>query len=454
MSEPLKGSLRLRLAIRFGVASLVLLAACAIYLFFRLDVIFQRDADSELRRTLAVVVQRLDEEVEPPDRELLEVEDRVLVRVTNQAGQVLIQSDGMTQSVPQDMFPAGTHQGVLTDRRNPSGDPIRFVVNAYRHGNVLVARDLRHELRLLRQFRKALILTVLLGASVAFLLGLTLARRGLQPLNAFAERAGAIGPENLHLRVEPGLVPSELIGLAGALNRTLARLEKAFTRVSALNADLAHELRTPLQALRLEMESLASLAGDGHRLDLEDRLGDMTANLDQVLALSEQMLFLAKAEDPATRIERVSLDPVPFIEEALAPFEALAVERGVSIRTHVDPKDRLFAEPILATRAVRNIVSNALRHSPSGSTLFVGLEKEGDNLVLRVSDEGPGMSPDLLSRIGQRFIRPDQARVHDVGGSGLGLAIVKGIMALHGGKLSLQSTPGLGTQAQLRFPLT
>lgn len=451
MDEPLKGSLRLRLAIRFGAASLVLLTLCAIYLFFRLDVIFQRDADGELRRAMAVVTQRLDEETEPPDRELLEVEDRVLVRVTNPTGQVLIQSDGMALSVPQGLFPATAPQGVLTDRRNPSGDPIRFLVKAYRHGDVLVARDLRHEYRLLRQFRKALILTVLLGASVAFFLGLTLARRGLQPLNAFAERAGSIGPENLHLRLEPGVLPSELIGLAGALNRTLARLEGAFSRLSALNADLAHELRTPLQALRLDMESLA---GNPNRPDLEDRLGDMMGNLDQVLALSEQMLFLAKAEDPATRIDKVSLEAVPFLEAALAPFEAMAAESGVSLRTQVFPKDRLMAEPLLATRAVRNLVSNALRYAPTCSSIFISLEKEGEELVLRVSDEGPGMSPDLLSRIGQRFIRPDETRDREVGGNGLGLAIVQGIMALHGGQLSLQSTPGLGTQAQLRFPPT
>lgn len=453
MGEPLRGSLRLRLAIRFGLASFALLAGCAVYLFFRLDAIFQQDADSELRRTIAVVVQRLDEEAEPPDRELLEVEDRVLVRVTNQAGLVLIQSDGMAQSVPVAVFPTGTAHGVLTDRQNPSGDPIRFLVQAYRQGDVLVARDLRHELRLLRQFRKVLVLTVLLGASVAVLLGLTLARTGLRPLEAFAERAGAIGPENLHLRLglEPGAIPSELVGLAGALNQTFARLEKAFTRLSALNADLAHELRTPLQALRLEMESLA---GDARHSDLEDRLGDMAANLDQVLALSEQMLFLAKTEDPATRIEKVPLDPVPFIEDALAPFEALAAERGVAIRTHVDQAGRLNADPLLAVRATRNLVSNALRHSPAGSTIFVSLEKEGEEQVLRVSDEGSGMSPDLLSRIGQRFIRPDEARAKDHSGSGLGLAIAQGIMALHGGQLSLQSTPGLGTQAQLRFPAT
>ena len=451
MSEPLKGSLRLRLAVRFGLASFVLLTGCATYLFFRLDAIFHRDADSELRRTVGVVVQRLDVEDEPPDRELLEVEDRVLVRVTDQEGRILIQSDGMAQSVPVGVFPTGTPRGVLTDRRNPSGDPIRFLVQAYRRGDVLVARDLRHESRLLRQFRKALVLTVLLGASVAVLLGLSLARRGLQPLDAFALRAGAIGPENLHLRLEPGTIPSELVGLAAALNLTLARLEKAFTRVSALTADLAHELRTPLQALRLETESLAS---DPRRPDLEDRLADMAANLDQVLALSEQMLFLAKTEDPATRIVKVLLDPGPFIEGALAPFEALAAERGVAIRSQVDLADRLKAEPLLAVRAVRNLVSNALRHSPAGSTIFVSLEREGGEQVIRVSDEGSGMSPELLSRIGQRFIRPDEGRAKEQGGSGLGLAIVQGIMALHGGQLSLQSTPGLGTQAQLRFPAT
>lgn len=451
MNEPLRGSLRLRLALRFGVASFALLSACAIYLHLRLDGIFQGDVDSELRRAATVVAQRLDEETEPPDRELLEVEDRVLIRITDQDGRILIQSDGMAQTVPVGLFPSGKPFGVLTDRRNPSGDQIRFLVRPFGHGHVFAARDLRHEVRLLRQFIKTLALTVLLGTVAASLLGLSLARRGLRPLERFAAQAAAVGPENLHLRLESKAIPSELVALAEALNRTFARLEKAFGRLSGLNADLAHELRTPLQALRLETESLAQ---NPLRPDLGDRLGDMAAGLDQVLALSEQMLLLAKMEDPATQIQKVALDPVPFVAGALAPFEALAAEKDIILRTRVDSSSRLWAEPMLATRAIRNLVSNALRHAPEGSSIFISLDLEGAEQVLRVSDEGPGISSELLSRVGQRFIRPDGARAKEQGGSGLGLAIVQGIMALHGGQFSLQSSQGLGTQAVLRFPPT
>lgn len=451
MNEQLRGSLRLRLALRFGVAFLALLSACAFYLHLRLGGIFQKDVDSELRRAATVVAQRLDEETEPPDRELLEVEGRVLIRITDQDGRVLIQSDGMAQSVPMGLFPSGEPFGVITDRRNSSGDQIRFLVKRYGHGHVFAARDMRHEVRLLRQFMKALALTVLLGTFAASLLGLSLARRGLQPLERFAAQAAAIGPENLHLRLDSQAIPAELVALAESLNHAFARLEKAFSRLSGLNADLAHELRTPLQALRLETESLAQ---NPHRPDLEDRLGDMAAGLDQVLALSEQMLLLAKTEDPATQIQKVELDPIPFMEAALAPFEALAAEKDIILRTHIVSSSRLWAEPMLATRAIRNLVSNALCFAPEGSSIFISLDQEGAEQVLRVSDEGPGISSDLLARVGQRFIRPDTARTKEQGGSGLGLAIVQGIMTLHGGQLSLQSRSGLGTQAVLRFPPT
>jgi signal transduction histidine kinase len=229
----------------------------------------------------------------------------------------------------------------------------------------------------------------------------------------------------------------------------LTRAFNAYNKLSKLNADFAHELRTPLQALRLEVESLAQ---DPRRADLEDRLGTVVSSLDQVLALSEQMLFLARAEDPATRIQKEPLDAVTFLVAALAPFEALAEENGVALQLQVEPGMTLRADPLLATRAVRNLVSNALRSAPEHTRIAVSLEREGRELALCVDDQGPGMSPDLLARVGQRFIRPDAARPGQHGGSGLGLAIVQGIMTLHGGKLQLQDAPGGGTRARLRFP--
>jgi signal transduction histidine kinase len=231
----------------------------------------------------------------------------------------------------------------------------------------------------------------------------------------------------------------------------VAKAINAYNAMTKLNADFAHELRTPLQALRLEVEALAQ---DPHVADLEGRLGVVAASLDQVLALSEQMLFLARAEDPATRIQKVTLDAAAFLTEAMAPFDALAEEKDVRLERHGEPGMTIWADPLLATRAVRNLVSNALRHAPAHSRITVGAQREGREDVVCVADAGPGMEPGLLLRVGQRFLRSDAARSKETGGTGLGLAIVNGIMTLHGGKLELQSTWGAGTQARLRFPST
>jgi signal transduction histidine kinase len=231
----------------------------------------------------------------------------------------------------------------------------------------------------------------------------------------------------------------------------VAKAINAYNAMTKLNADFAHELRTPLQALRLEVESLAQ---DPRVADLEDRLGVVAASLDQVLALSEQMLFLARAEDPATRIQKVPLAAAVFLRDALAPFEALAEEKGVRLELLGEPAVTIWADPILAARAVRNLVSNALRHAPDQSRITISAEPEERAGVICIADQGPGMDPDLLQRVGQRFLRSDSARSKGKGGTGLGLAIVQGIMNLHGGQLELRSAPGTGTQARLRFPIT
>ncbi|HEU4950481.1 MAG TPA: ATP-binding protein, partial [Holophagaceae bacterium] len=182
-----------------------------------------------------------------------------------------------------------------------------------------------------------------------------------------------------------------------------------------------------------------------------ERLGAAVESLDHMGALVEQMLFLARAEDPATALSLDSLDLSLTLSEAVRPFEPLAEERGLELLVLAPGGLTLRADPILLRRALHNLLANALRHTHEGTISLTAGEQDGA-IWIEVRDTGEGIPPGLLPRLGQRFLRGDESRDRASGGTGLGLAIVQSILRLHGGRLEVASEPGKGTRARLVFP--
>jgi len=245
-------------------------------------------------------------------------------------------------------------------------------------------------------------------------------------------------------------VSTELAPLAGALNGALARLEKAFSRLSELNADLAHELRTPLHALRLEIEDL--LGRPGLPEPVPERLGAVMESLDDLGATIEQMLTLSSLEDPSTELALESLNAGELLARALAPFESLAEEAGVGLIAEAEAGLVIQGDRLLLRRALHNLLANAIRHSPAGSHIHVRSRNEGGRAVLEVADQGEGMPEALVAQVGRRFLRRDASRTGRTGGSGLGLAIVRSIAELHRGSLEVLSQEGAGSTFRLLLP--
>src|SRR5208283_2206391 len=236
----------------------------------------------------------------------------------------------------------------------------------------------------------------------------------------------------------------------------LDRLEESFERISRFSADIAHDLRTPVNNIRGEAEVALARArsADEYRDVIESCLEEAVRLSD----LIGDLLFLARAESPVTHLRRERVDVGELVGGVREYYEASAADSGVSLTTTV-ADEPVIAEldRTLLQRAVGNLVSNALAHTPPGGAVVLGTSADFSNtdfstIRIEVSDTGVGIPAEALPRVFDRFFRVDSSRSQGSGGTGLGLAIVQSIALLHGGNVEISSQPGQGTRVTLHVP--
>lgn len=336
--------------------------------------------------------------------------------------------------------------------RRADGVPVRAVAARLRTNaqlpevSVLIAADIRPTQRVLAGFGLALAVLCLSGVAAMALLGAWIARRGLAPVNALSAQAHAIGPHALSQRLPEANIPAELVTLAQSFNRVLDRLEQSYRQLEAFNADVAHELRTPLSNL---MGSSEVALSRGRTADeLRDVLASNLEDLERVKVIVNDMLFLARAD----RGERVDASHAPLDQVArdVAGFlEPILEERRVKL--DVEGKADVPGDAGLLRRAVTNMVSNALKYTAPGSTIRIEIAVEADAASLRVLNPGPEIQARHLPHIFDRFYRAEPSRGGRPEGYGLGLAIVKAIVHMHGGSVFAESHDGI-TEVGFRLP--
>jgi two-component system, OmpR family, heavy metal sensor histidine kinase CusS len=318
---------------------------------------------------------------------------------------------------------------------------------------VQIAIDVSQQEGLLARYRERFWL-ILLGTLAIFpLVGYQIARRGIRPVREMATTARHISSTNLHERIQPEGYPSELASLAGTFNKMLDGLEESFERISRFSADIAHDLRTPVNNIRGEAE--VALARARTVDEYREVLGSCLEEAVRLSDLIGDLLFLARSESPLAHLHRESINVGELLSGIREYYEAPAAERGVSLSTVV-PNKPLIAQldRTLLQRAVGNLVSNALAHTPPGKSVVLGASIEPEAVCIEVSDAGVGIPAEALPRVFDRFFRVDQSRSQASGGTGLGLAIVQSIMLLHGGNVEIASKVGQGTQVTLRVPVS
>lgn len=383
---------------------------------------------------------------------------QVYVRLMDGDGRVLVETPGMGRLLAPTAFPP-PHSDFKrgSDRRSDDGKPMRVMAVRVAGGPagrseyiVQVAMDRSSEVELLAEYRKNLL--IVLGASsvVCGLVGYHIARRGLRPVHVVTDTARRINPSNLGERIEADGLPAELLALADTFNAMLDRLEQSFTRLSRFSADIAHELRTPVNNLRGEIEvTLGKPRTPDHYREV---LGSNLEECGRLARLIESLLFLARAENPRTQIVKEGFEVGVELATVCEFYEATAGEKGVKLVVAATGRVHAALNRPLFQRAVGNLVANAIAHTPPGGAVTLTASGDDTSTIVEVADTGCGVLAEHLPHIFDRFYRADQVRSSSTGNVGLGLAIVKSIVELHGGTIQIASEVGRGTRVFMSFP--
>ncbi|AQV98783.1 two-component sensor histidine kinase [Cupriavidus necator] len=311
---------------------------------------------------------------------------------------------------------------------------------------VVVGMDTALHAHFMHAFGQSLAFYSALAALASGLLGWWAARRGLSPLRTMASRARAVTAHKLDERMPVDAVPVEMADLAATLNAMLERLQRDFARLSEFSSDLAHELRTPITNLMTQTQVVLSQPRDAAKY--RDVLASNVEELQRLSRMVSDMLYLAKMEHG---ISLPNAEPIEIADEVAALFDfydALAEDKGV--RLSLRGCGRITGDRLMLRRALSNLLSNALRHTPAGKGIVVEISPASEAVTVVVENEGDTIRPELLPSLFDRFFRADKSRARpESDGAGLGLAITQAIVAAHGAGIGVESAGG-----RTRFVLT
>lgn len=311
----------------------------------------------------------------------------------------------------------------------------------------------------LRRLDKILLTITIAIVAALLIVAWWMIRLGVRPVKRIAATASAIAdpsvPFDLSQRVEAAASGTEVGDLGRAFNTMLDRLEDSFdeqrrieTRLRQFASDASHELRTPVQTIRgyAELYRMGALA-EPERLD--DAMRRTEQESVRMAALVEDLLMLARF-DNARPIEKLLVDIAVLAHDAASDARAVQPSRAIEVDAQGDAM--VIGDEHSLRQVISNVVGNALTHTPIEAAIRISVEAVGGDVVVTVSDNGPGIPADVADRAFERFVRADASRSRKAGGSGLGLAIVQAAVEAHNGTVTLQSISGEGTTITVRLP--
>lgn len=280
----------------------------------------------------------------------------------------------------------------------------------------------------------AALLVAMLAASVG--IGVALSRLILRPLANISDTANRISSDNLSQRIPESPVDDELSALAKLLNRMFDRIETSFKQVKQFAGDASHELKTPLSLIRLHAEKL--LADNALSPAQADAVVIQLQELDRLNQIIDELLFLSRAEAKAIHIRHERIDPYPALDRFAQDATVLADHHGVRFALSCHGHGQCNFEERWLRQVWLNLLTNALNVAPKGSTIAMSSQIDETSWQIVIEDEGPGLPPDQLRRVFERFVRFGNS-VDQNSGSGLGLAIADSIVALHSGRIKAEN---------------
>ncbi|MGB7421447.1 heavy metal sensor histidine kinase [Comamonas flocculans] len=288
---------------------------------------------------------------------------------------------------------------------------------------------------LLRRIGVTLALAALIGAALVSAGGYVLVRRGLRPMRELVEQTRRLTADTLHRRFDGSAQPDELEPLVAQFNDLLARLQRAYEQSEAFNADVAHELNTPLSNLITGTE--LALRRIRSEQELRDLLGENLEELQRMSSIVQDMLFLSRA-DCGALARRTPVPSLAALVGKIAEYhETIFAERDLRLSIDGDAQGE-FDQPLIE-RAVSNLLSNAAQYAEHGSLVRVEIAERNDRVNLQVTNQGTPIAREQLPRLFDRFYRIDDSRAGATRHHGLGLAIVAAIARMHDGSATAHS---------------
>lgn len=366
-------------------------------------------------------------------------DDALAFAVFTRDGRPVLNDGENGRKLPFDAEAQGFHDGQLTD----DDDPWRFVwlTTPDAQHRIVVGQEWEYRDDMAQALVTSSIVPWLIALPLMLLLLLGLVWRELRPLKQITQLLAQRAPDD-DSPLSTDRIPQEVKPLIAALNGLFSRISAMMQRERRFTSDAAHELRSPLAALRVQSE-VVQLAADDEAMR-QHGLRQLDAGIQRATRLVDQLLTLsrAEAEDARSAFQPVSLHRL--LQEALAEQLSQADRAGIALRLESRAEPLIQGHSLLLSLLVRNLLDNAIRYTPTGSEVIVTLESHG----LRVEDNGTGLSEAEMQRLGERFWRPPG---QEKSGSGLGLSIVRNVAQLHGMQLSFSQRQGGGLCVALRW---
>jgi heavy metal sensor kinase len=318
---------------------------------------------------------------------------------------------------------------------------------------IQIGMSLKPVTETLRRLTLTLLVSVPLLLAVLTLFGYFFIRGAFQPVRRMVATVHGIRADDLSRRVTDVESPDEIGELAATFNAMLGRIERAFDEMRQFSSDAAHELKTPLTALRGEME--VALRKEREPAEYRSVLASGLEEAAKLERIIDDLLLLARTDASSSTLmnESVALDEV--VLEAHEETCRLAERMGVSLVLSKLDQVSIKGNAMLVRRLLVNLIDNGVKYNRPGGNVSVTLELErgGNEARLVVEDAGIGIPAESLPHLFDRFYRVDKARSRDVGGTGLGLAIVKRVAEAHGGTVTVESKPGKGSRFTVVLPV-
>jgi heavy metal sensor kinase len=311
-----------------------------------------------------------------------------------------------------------------------------------------IGRAIDQNNKVVRDFTRNYFAVVPIVIVLTGVLGWFLAGRALEPVNSVAGTAQRITHSNLDMQIPVRGVGDELDRLVEAFNHMMRRLNFSFEQIRQFSTDVSHELRTPLTVVRgqLEVALFTAQTVEQYREAMVNALEDV----DRLSNIVRALLMLSQAESGQLVLQKAPLDFAGLLRDLVDQYQIPAEAQGVRLAAELPPTCMLQADRIQIERLVSNLLTNAIKYTPSGGRVTVRLTAEGDWVKFIVEDTGVGISPDHLPHIFDRFYRVPSADPEK--GLGLGLSFVSWIVKAHGGAVQVESELHNGTRFTVSLP--